>query len=354
MQSQTWRRLGRMMSCVESALSPQNDTSCRSDRFPAGPRRFPARPRACPRSAPPRGRDRARRRAVGVLERHRGAGAAGGAGRARLRRRAGRPGRGDGPGPSRAGAATRFASHQSSAEQAVEAPEQRALADPDVGVELEVHRPDSRSPNCWTTSSCIFRAVDETCGNCRRLRRRRRRPNPLRPEVAVNAFVCCSGRKTHRRAARWSFSSSQAPAQVLGELYEGNAISTSPRSPASPPRRGGSRCGRPAPHPDQQEGWVPDGGPPQARVAVVARAIRRRPCRRAARRRWARALTARPRTRAGTPPRVAGGRAGAPTRPPRDEAVAEPAAGCALPRRSRPAARAAGCTSRRGSGPSRG
>src|SRR5690606_6919951 len=66
MQSQTWRRLGRMMSCVESALSPQNDTSCRSDRFPAGPRRFPARPRACPRSAPPRGRDRARRRAVGV------------------------------------------------------------------------------------------------------------------------------------------------------------------------------------------------------------------------------------------------------------------------------------------------
>src|SRR5690606_2900106 len=94
----------------------------------------------------------------------------------------------------------------------------------------------------------------------------RRRPNPLRPEVAVNAFVSLFGPEDLTAGLRtmvFQQFDKRLPA-VLGELYEkANAIlDKASFSGVAPEARRQPVRGRPAaaqPH-DQQEGWVPDGG----------------------------------------------------------------------------------------------
>ncbi|WP_202844504.1 DUF1631 family protein [Luteimonas saliphila] len=98
----------------------------------------------------------------------------------------------------------------------------------------------------------------------------RQRPNPLRPEVPVTAFVALFGAddlSTGLRSMVFQQFDKRLP-KVLGELYEkANAILDAASFSASAPERvsgGAGRAGRaPAPAPRDAEGdgeWVPDGG----------------------------------------------------------------------------------------------
>lgn len=94
----------------------------------------------------------------------------------------------------------------------------------------------------------------------------RRRPNPLRPEVAVNAFVSLFGPDDLTAGLRsmvFQQFDKRLP-KVLGELYEkANAIldAASFSGLAPEARRAAPRARPPAPAPHgEAEGWVPDGG----------------------------------------------------------------------------------------------
>src|SRR5690606_7857521 len=229
MQSQTRGHLGRMMSWrTDCALSPQNDTPCRSDWFPAGQRRFPARARTCAGIPPSRSGDRAWRGAVRLLERDRGAGAAGRAGRPRLRGGAGGPGRGDGPEPSCLELATKFreAIEKEFArwEEASDSPQRERSLTLMSESELEVHLAGQQ-----ITELLDHQFLHPLAQLDERLRQlsaalgvNRKRPNPLRPEVAVTAFVSLFGPEDLTAGLRsmvFQQFDKRLP-KVLGELYE--------------------------------------------------------------------------------------------------------------------------------------
>lgn len=154
-------------------------------------------------------------------------------------------------------------------EQAVEAPEQRERSLTLMSEsELEVHLAGQQ-----ITELLDHQFLHPLAQLDERLRQlsaalgvERRRPNPLRPEVAVNAFVSLFGPEDLTAGLRtmvFQQFDKRLP-KVLGELYEkANAIlDKASFSGVAPEARRQPVRGRPAaaqPH-DQQEGWVPDGG----------------------------------------------------------------------------------------------
>ena len=154
-------------------------------------------------------------------------------------------------------------------EQAVEAPEQRERSLTLMSEsELEVHLAGQQ-----ITELLDHQFLHPLAQLDERLRQlsaalgvERRRPNPLRPEVAVNAFVSLFGPEDLTAGLRtmvFQQFDKRLP-KVLGELYEkANAIlDKASFSDVAPEARRQPVRGRPAaaqPH-DQQEGWVPDGG----------------------------------------------------------------------------------------------